>query len=106
MIALKLGIILPYHLLNSATHRRNLSGLQELYVLEPYYDDGTFGVVCNVGNPLADLAYSNDYRSGVRGVGNLLQKQQSQRFRFPLSYGIDASFNKAERFTPAYTIIT
>jgi len=37
-------------------------------VLEPYYADGTYGVVYNVGNPLADLANSNNYRSGVRGV--------------------------------------
>ena len=74
-------------------------------VLEPYYDDGSFGVVYNVGNPLADLAYSNDYRSGVRGVGNLFAEATiAKDFVFRSSYGIDASFNKAERFTPAYTI--
>ncbi|MBG0781709.1 MAG: TonB-dependent receptor [Bacteroidales bacterium] len=74
-------------------------------VLEPYYDDGSFGVVYNVGNPLADLAYSNDYRSGVRGVGNFFAEATiAKDFLFRSSYGIDASFNKAKRFTPAYTI--
>jgi len=74
-------------------------------VLEPYYEDGSFGVVYNVGNPLADLAYSNDYRSGVRGVGNLFAEATiAKDFLFRSSYGIDASFNKSKRFTPAYTI--
>ncbi|MCK7541903.1 MAG: hypothetical protein MZV63_68965 [Marinilabiliales bacterium] len=40
-------------------------------VLEPYYSDGSYAVVYNVGNPLAQLAYSNDFRKGVRGVGNI-----------------------------------
>ena len=40
-------------------------------VLEPYYDDGSFGVVYNVGNPLASLNYSNNYNKGVRVVGNV-----------------------------------
>ena len=74
-------------------------------VLEPYYTDGSFGVVYNVGNPLADLAYSNDYRSGVRGVGNLfLEATILKDFILKSSYGIDASFQKGKSFTPAYTI--
>ena len=74
-------------------------------VLKPYYDDGSFGVVYNVGNPLADLAYSNDYRSGVRGVGNLFAEATILNdFVLKTSYGMDASFHKGKSFTPAYTI--
>ena len=74
-------------------------------VLEPYYDDGSFGVVYNVGNPLADLAYSNDYRSGVRGVGNLFAEATILNdFLLKTSYGMDASFHKGKSFTPAYTV--
>lgn len=74
-------------------------------VLEPYYPDGSFGVVYNVGNPLADLAYSNDYRSGVRGVGNLFAEATIfNDFLLKSSYGVDASFHKGKSFTPAYTI--
>ncbi|MDY0076176.1 MAG: TonB-dependent receptor [Bacteroidales bacterium] len=74
-------------------------------LLEPYYADGSFGVVYNVGNPLADLAYSNDYRSGVRGVGNLfVEATVFNDFILKSSYGVDASFQKGKSFTPAYTI--
>ncbi len=74
-------------------------------VLEPYYADGSFGVVYNVGNPLADLANSNDYRSGVRGVGNAYAEATIHKdFVVKSSFGVDASFDKAERFTPAYTV--
>ncbi|MCK9451260.1 MAG: TonB-dependent receptor [Bacteroidales bacterium] len=74
-------------------------------LLEPYYADGSFGVVYNVGNPLADLAYSNDYRSGVRGVGNLfVEATIFNDFILKSSYGVDASFHKGKSFTPAYTI--
>ncbi|MBZ0241773.1 MAG: SusC/RagA family TonB-linked outer membrane protein, partial [Bacteroidales bacterium] len=74
-------------------------------LLEPYYPDGSFGVVYNVGNPLADLAYSNDYRSGVRGVGNLFAEAIILKdFILKSSYGVDASFQKGKSFTPAYTV--
>ena len=74
-------------------------------VLEPYYPDGSFGAVYNVGNPLADLAYSNDYQSGVRGVGNLFAEATILNdFLLKSSYGVDASFNKGKSFTPAYII--
>ena len=35
--------------------------------LVPYNQDGSFNEIFNVGNPLADLAYSNNYNKGVRG---------------------------------------
>jgi TonB-linked SusC/RagA family outer membrane protein len=74
-------------------------------LLEPYYSDGSFGVVYNVGNPLAELAYSNNYNSGVRGVGNLYAEANPiDGITLKSSYGIDASFNKSKSFTPAYTI--
>ena len=74
-------------------------------VLEPYYDDGSFGVVYNVGNPLADLAYSNNYRKGVRGVGNIYAELRLlEDFTLKSSYGIDGEYVKATNFTPAYTV--
>jgi TonB-linked SusC/RagA family outer membrane protein len=74
-------------------------------VLEPYYSDGSFGVVYNVGNPLADLEHSNNYNSGVRGVGNLYAEANPiDGITLKSSFGIDASFNKSKSFTPAYTV--
>jgi TonB-linked SusC/RagA family outer membrane protein len=74
-------------------------------VLEPYYDDGSFAVVYNVGNPLAQLAYSNDFRKGIRGVGNIFAEASFlDSFTLRTSFGIDASYNKSTSFTPAYTV--
>lgn len=73
--------------------------------LVPYYPDGSFAVVYNVGNPLADLAYSNNYIKGVRGVGNIFADVNFLKmFTFKTSFGIDAGYNKAESFTPAFTV--
>lgn len=74
-------------------------------LLLPYYDDGSFGVVYNVGNPLADLANSNNYRKGLRGVGNIYAELQFLKdFTLKSSYGIDGEYVKATNFTPAYTV--
>jgi TonB-linked SusC/RagA family outer membrane protein len=74
-------------------------------LLEPYYDDGTYGVVYNVGNPLADLEYSNNFRDGVRGVGNMYAEMKiAKDFTFKTSFGVDGEYVKATNFTPAYTV--
>ena len=74
-------------------------------LLEPYYDDGSFGVVHNVGNPLADLMYSNSYNKGIRAVGNVYAEATLlDDITVKSSVGIDAGYNKARSFTPAYTI--
>jgi TonB-linked SusC/RagA family outer membrane protein len=74
-------------------------------LLTPYYGDGSYGVVYNVGNPLADLAYSNNYNKGVRGVGNIFTEiELVKSIKIKSSLGIDASYNKAQSYTPAYTV--
>lgn len=73
--------------------------------LVPYYADGSFGVVPGVGNPLADIEYSNNYNKGVRGVGNLFGEVNFLKmFTFKSSFGVDAGYNLSESFTPAYTV--
>jgi TonB-linked SusC/RagA family outer membrane protein len=74
-------------------------------LLKPFYDDGTFAVVYNVGNPLADLSYSNNFGKGIRGVGNIFAEATFLKsFTLRSSLGIDASYNKSNNFTPAYTV--
>ncbi|MCF8226547.1 MAG: TonB-dependent receptor [Bacteroidales bacterium] len=74
-------------------------------VLEPYYDDGSYAVVYNVGNPLADLENSNNFNKGLRGVGNIYaQATLLDAITLKSSFGIDASYNKRESFTPAFTV--
>lgn len=74
-------------------------------LLEPYYTDGSFAVVYNVGNPLAQLEYSNDFRKGIRAVGNFFAEATFMKtVSVKSSIGIDASYNKTTSFTPAYTV--
>ncbi len=74
-------------------------------VLEPYYPDGSFGVVYNVGNPLADLANSNNFRKGTRAVGNVFAEAAlGGGFTLKSSFGIDGGYYKATNFTPAFTV--
>jgi TonB-linked SusC/RagA family outer membrane protein len=74
-------------------------------VLDPFYSDGSFGVVLNVGNPLADLAFANNQNSGLRMVGNLFAEAELiENFTFRTSFGGDAALNRGRSFTPAYTI--
>lgn len=75
-------------------------------VLEPYYSDGSFGVVYNVGNPLAELAYSNNYRKGTRAVGNVFAEAAlGGGFTLRSSFGIDGGYYKATNFTPVYSVL-
>jgi len=74
-------------------------------ILKPFYDDGSYGVVYNVGNPLADLANSNNTRKGIRAVGNVFAEAKIlESISLKSSFGIDGSYNKSRNFTPAYTI--
>src|ERR1035437_3155315 len=73
--------------------------------LAPYNPDGSFAEVFNVGNPLADLAYSNDFNNGVRGVGNMFAEATIlKNFKAKTSFGLDAGYNQATSFTPAYFV--
>lgn len=93
----------PYEQRNAPNVTYSVYRAQPL--LKPYYEDGSFGVVYNVGNPLADLAYSNNFRSGFRGVGNIFAEANPlEDITLKSSFGIDASFNKFKAFTPAYTV--
>jgi TonB-linked SusC/RagA family outer membrane protein len=73
--------------------------------LEPYNSDGSFAQIFNVGNPLADLEYSNNYNKGVRGVGNLYTEATILKdFKAKTSFSMDAAYNQAISFAPAYYV--
>jgi TonB-linked SusC/RagA family outer membrane protein len=72
---------------------------------EPFNEDGSFGAVPNVGNPLADLENSNNFNSGVRIVGNIFGELiLADNFLLRSSFGTDASINRTNNFTPAFTV--
>ncbi len=93
----------PYQQQNAPNVTYSVYRAQPL--LNPYYADGSYGVVYNVGNPLADLANSNNFASGVRGVGNIFGEYTFlDGFTLRSSYGMDASFGQSKSFTPAFTV--
>ena len=74
-------------------------------LLPPFYDDGSFGVVFNVGNPLADLENSNNFNSGIRIVGNIFTEMiLANDFLIRSSFGADAALNRGKSFTPEFTV--
>jgi TonB-linked SusC/RagA family outer membrane protein len=74
-------------------------------LLVPYYEDGSFGVVYNVGNPLADLANSNSFGKGIRAVGNIFADWTIfKSVTLRSSFGIDGAYQKSYSFTPPYTV--
>ncbi len=74
--------------------------------LEPYRADGTFAGVPGVGNPLADIEYTNSSNKGLRAVGNLFAEVTFlDGFTAKSSFGIDAGYNKSQNFSPAYTVL-
>ncbi len=71
----------------------------------PRYEDGSFGVVPNVGNPLADLENSNNFNKGLRTVGNVFTDiKLFKDFTFRSSFGVDMAYNKSKNFTPAFMV--
>ena len=74
-------------------------------LLDPYYDDGSYGVVYNVGNPLASLHYSHDFNKGIRGVGNVFGEATILKvLTLKSSFGMDANLEQPLVFSPSYTV--
>ncbi|MCO5258136.1 MAG: TonB-dependent receptor [Lentimicrobium sp.] len=77
-----------------------------LPVLHPYREDDSFSAVPGVGNPLADLAYSNNFSKGIRGVGNVYAEADiTKHFTAKSSLSVDGTYSKAESFTPAFAVL-
>lgn len=94
----------PYKQRNAPTVVYN--AYRALPVLHDYRADGSFSGVPGVGNPLANLAYSNSYNKGVRAVGNIFGDIAfSDVLHLHSSLGIDGNFNKDVNFTPAFQVL-
>jgi TonB-linked SusC/RagA family outer membrane protein len=73
--------------------------------IAPFSPGGAYSPVPGVGNPLADLAYSNNYVKGIRGVGSFFGEVKFLKmFVLKSNLGLDASYYKGESFTPAYDV--
>lgn len=74
-------------------------------VIEPYTDDGEFAEVPGVGNPLADIEYSNNFNRSFRTVGNLYGELDIlEGLRLRSSLGIDLNYSRGRNFAPVFYV--
>jgi len=74
--------------------------------LLPYREDGSFAGVQGVGNPMANIEYSNSFNKGIRAVGSMFTEATFLKsFTAKTSLGIDAGYNKSENFSPVFTVL-
>ena len=74
-------------------------------VITPYDAAGNYNPVPNVGNPLADIQYTNSYSKGLRTVGNFYGEVDFLKsFTFKSSFGVDMVYNKGKDFTPVFFV--
>ncbi len=73
--------------------------------IAPFNPDGSFAEVPGVGNPLADLQYSNNFERGLRTVGNVFGEVTFLKgFTFRSSFGVDLGYKEERNFTPAFFV--
>jgi len=74
-------------------------------VIPPYNPDGSYAEVPGVGNPLADIEYTNNYERGLRVVGNVYGEVTFLKsFLFRSSFGTDLNYNENRSFTPVFYV--
>jgi len=74
-------------------------------VIKPFNPDGTYAEVPGVGNPLADIEYTNNSSRGVRSVGNMFGEVDIlKHLTFRSSFGIDFNYAESRAFTPVFYV--
>lgn len=76
-----------------------------LPVLPVYQPDGSYTEIPNVGNPIADIEYTNSFDRAIRGVGNFFAEVNFlEDFTFRSSFSLDGKYFKNTAFTPAFFV--
>lgn len=75
-------------------------------IIDPFDGNGNFNPVDDVGNVLADLAFTTDNRTtGVRAVGNVFAEAKFlEDFTAKSSFGIEALREENEVFVPVFFV--
>src|SRR5262249_37080612 len=95
--------IAPYKLGNTANV--TYSAYRAQPVIKPYNADGTYAEVPGVGNPLADIEYTNSAEKGLRSVGNLFADVNILKgLVLRSSFGFDFSYSEFRSFSPVYFV--
>jgi len=71
----------------------------------PYTSTGAYSEVRGVGNPLADINYTNTINKGLRTVGNVYGEVNFLKdFTFKSTFGVDMNYTKVQNFTPQFFV--
>ncbi|QHT66335.1 TonB-dependent receptor [Rhodocytophaga rosea] len=74
-------------------------------VIAPFRSDGSYSEVPNVGNPLANIEYNDNFDRGMRTVGNLFGEWDFMPgFKLRTSAGVDLNNTKNRNFIPAFNV--
>jgi TonB-linked SusC/RagA family outer membrane protein len=74
-------------------------------VINPFKADGGFSEVPGVGNPLADIEYSNSGNKGLRTVGNIFGEISLLKgLIFRSSFGVDFNYFEGRSFSPVFYV--
>lgn len=74
-------------------------------VITPFDASGNYNPVPNVGNPLADIDYTNSYAKGLRTVGNFyVEADFLKGFTAKSSFGVDLVNSRSYDFTPKFFV--
>src|SRR5258706_3057883 len=74
-------------------------------VITPYDAAGNYNPVPNVGNPLADIDYTNSFAKGLRTVGNFYGEIDFLKgFTLKSSFGVDMIHSTGKDFTPVFFV--
>lgn len=74
-------------------------------VVTPFQPNGSYTPISGVGNPLADIDYTNSYSKALRMVGNVYGEFNFLKdFLFKSSFGVDADYVTNRNFTPQYYV--
>lgn len=74
-------------------------------VVSPRQPDGSYSPVLGVGNPLADIEYTNSYGKDLRIVGNIYGEVDFlNAFTFKTTFGVDGDYTVNRNFTPVFYV--
>lgn len=74
-------------------------------VITPYTDEGEFAEVPGVGNPLADIEYSNNFNRSFRTVGNVYGELDILAgLTLRSSLGVDLNYGRGRNFAPVFYV--
>jgi TonB-linked SusC/RagA family outer membrane protein len=75
--------------------------------ITPYRADGSYSPVPGVGNPLADIEFTNNYVNSLRSVNNVFGEADILKgLTFKSSLGVEVEYRKGEAFTPEFFVNT